>query len=90
MLCWYNEKSEKGGIEYIVSNPTYVFYIEVVEIDSIWEKANLGHILMIDLQGKFDPICEKANLGHILMIDKPENYDPICENDNLGHISQHD
>ena len=73
-----------------MSNPTYVFHIEVVEIDSICEKANLGHILMIDLQGKFDPICEKANLGHILMIDKPGNYDPICENDNLGHISQHD
>ena len=73
-----------------MSNPTYVFYIEVVEIDSIWEKANLGHILMIDKPGNYDPIWEKANLGHILMIDKPENYDPICENDNLGHISQHD
>ena len=52
-----------------MSNPTYVFYIEVVEIDSILEKANLGHILMIDLQGKFDPICEKANLGHISQHD---------------------
>ena len=69
-----------------MSNPTYVFYIEVVEIDSIWEKANLGHILMIDKPGNYDPIWEKANLGHISMIDKPENYDPICEKANLGHI----
>ena len=86
LLCWYNEKSEKGGIEYIVSNPTYVFHIEVVEIDSIWKKANLGHILMIDLQGKFDPIWEKANLGHILMIDLQGKFDPIWEKANLGHI----
>ena len=59
-----------------MSNPTYVFHIEVVEIDSIWEKANLGHILMIDLQGKFDPICEKANLGHIRCKKKEEKFDP--------------
>ena len=52
-----------------MSNPTYVFYIEVVEIDSIWEKANLGHILMIDKPENYDPICENDNLGHISQHD---------------------
>ena len=52
-----------------MSNPTYVFYIEVVEIDSICEKANLGHILMIDKPGNYDPICENDNLGHISQHD---------------------
>ena len=59
-----------------MSNPTYVFHIEVVEIDSIWEKANLGHILMIDKPGNYDPICEKANLGHIRCKKKEEKFDP--------------
>ena len=59
-----------------MSNPTYVFHIEVVEVDSIWEKANLGHILMIDKPGNYDPICEKANLGHIRCKKKEEKFDP--------------
>ena len=78
---------EKGWVEYIVLNPTYVFHIEVVEIDSIWENANLGHILLLDLRGFFDPICEIVNLDHISLLDLHGFFDPICEIVNLGPIS---
>jgi hypothetical protein len=53
-----------GGIEYDILNPTILSHIEVMKSDSILEKANLSHILSLDLQGICDPICKIHNLGH--------------------------
>ena len=67
-------------------NPTFVFHIEVVESDSIWENANLGHILLLDLHEYFDPIWKIANLGHIPLLDLHGYFDPIWKIANLSHI----
>ena len=66
------------------------FHIEMSESDSIWENANLGHILLLDLHRYFDPVGKIANLSHISLLDLHRYFDPIGEIVNLGHISQLD